>query len=609
MNKKRIGIILAAAVVIIIGALFLLKDRTCSPRTPAPQSTALMPAEAPSMLDGISADVLAAGEITPANFKPLSDWLQSRYTSLKATALWKKFQPDQLLRSELEKAFKKSRANSGVQNAEKDLSELYALLAGLGAFVDDFSDGVFVAVPQSFAVGGTLDLPKAMLKLVFSKGDAPAHVRRILEKEVLGGSSESAGDFVTIKKEGEAFLITVTPEQATPIPARLTVKERELSLILGAADESPFKVKAGEQPLTQSAQWRQLARARGAAAAMTVYVEPPKITAFVKRSIEARGGDSQAFDQLFAKSWNDIQALLFSSDFKGGLHSTQCALATAGSEYARMVAAFTKARAAVTPAQGFERLINSNTIAAGRMQYFMSLFGSLPQAAGTEKFAQAFKAIADYLGKTGLKEAALVLNVSPGMPIPDGGVLLGEASLKGDALLAETERLLTSLLGGSAAAAPARSTGSTGRALLSLPGGPGGMPIVGAVVNDSSLVFGLNELFIDQSEQALKSGQSGFTMFDSASIARVGDVSSADFYLYLNTEQAFALVRGYLPMALAMMAQGSAQPPPEIGEVNEIIDFLSGAAISVQRTSAMSDEVVCSEKLLTTLTLKARPVP
>ncbi len=624
MNKQKILVIVLAAIVVVFGAVHLLQGRTpTAAKSPAsPTATPMIVAQTPqtpSLLDTISSDVILIGQIVPANFRPLREWLETRYATLSALTLWKKFAVEKNIIEQFESNFEKNNNLGGPEQSSKNLADFYSMIEKAKAFIGDLNDGILVISPQSFAVEEGLDLPKVLIELTFKDTNTSTNLREAINKTALGGKSELQGEALSIKREGDSYLIHIRPDPSLDIPAKLILTDHSLSAIIGAEDDLPFRVKAGETPLIKSERWRKVSSSWTTASASIVYFEPSRLTGVAEKVLSKASPEArQEISNTILKGLEGADAVFYNSDFEGGLHATQCALSHPGSEYARVTTSFLKARAKVPPSTQFERMINSNTIVGFRVlltglqdgfDYALRVFPSLSKQTGSGNVLRIFKTINAYLEATGLKEAGIVINASPGMPMPEAGLLLADGSLKGDALLTKTAELIPALLSDPAVAsnnstAVSHTSGVKGRALLSMPGGPSGMPIIGAVVNESSLVFGLNEMFIDQSEKALASGLSGFSMFAPLRGNLLNDTAGWDYYLYLNTEKAFSMLRGYLPMLLAMSARDGKPPLADINEVNQVIDFLSSALISLQRTSMTSDDVVCSEKFLTTLTPK-----
>ena len=116
-------------------------------------------------------------------------------------------------------------------------------------------------------------------------------------------------------------------------------------------------------------------------------------------------------------------------------------------------------------------------------------------------------------------------------------------------------------------------------------------------LDDGSILFGINELYLDGGAAALRAKKSKLDSFNLKASGLDAILPGSEYYVYLNTEPAFVALRPFLPMVLSQQPGTDVTP----GDVEEILNFLSGALVISQKTERQSKEIVCAENVLATL--------
>jgi len=609
--RNRALVIGGLVIVLVVG--FLMLRREPGLQRIVGTSTSIV---AGSRLAEVRDDVLAVSELRPQHVKPFVDFLLSQWQRLSATALWKRYDVGNFLKQQFEEGFKRDTGEGAPRDSEKELQNFYSLMASMHQFFTDMKSGFVIVSRKTFAVKDAAVIPYLLFELSFASGEIPTAVSKYLDSELLKGKESLTQPNASVVRSATAtgvrYAIEFRPDGVPPIPSSLVVDGGRVEYRLGASDDAAFFVSNGSPALVSTDRWKKLAALSQDTDAWQSYVEPAALMKMITDLFTAMGDAPPPLENTGFAVWKEMDGMLISANLYGGLKARSCVAVRSGSELEKTYDKVFAARGSESAPHKFRYLLGDRSIlgvqlnmggVAQSLEVIAKYIEQSMAAAEPAQIAELQETIArvqQFINEFGFREVGLLMDGPAGMPIPEGGLYLGSGKIAAGEVLAKLEASLTSMvsqLGPEAGVKISRAKNAAGHELLHIGKEDGGMELVGMALEDGSVLFGLNELYLDGGAAALRAKKSKLDSFNLKASGLDAILPGAEYYMYLNTEPAFVALRPFLPMVLSQQPGTDVTP----GDVEEILNLLSGALVTSQKSQRQSKEIVCAESVVATL--------
>ncbi len=569
-----------------------------------------------SRLAEVRDDVLVVSELRPQHVKPFVDFLLTQWQRVSATALWKRYDVGSFLKQQFEEGFKRDTGDGTPRDSEKELQNFYALMASMHQFFTDMKNGFVIVSRKTFVVKDAVAIPYLLFELSFTSGQIPTAIGKYLDSELLKGKESLTEPNVSVVRSttatGVRYAIEFRPEGVPPIPSALVVDGGRVEYRLGASEDAAFFVANGSPALVNTDRWKQLAALSQDTDAWQSYVDPAALMQTVNGIFTALGEPLPPLENTGFAVWKEMDGMLITTNLYGGLKGRSCVAVRSGGELEKAYDKLFAARGSERAPHQFRYLLGDRSILGVQLNMtgiaqslemiakYVEQSMAAAEPAQVAELQETVARVQQFINEFGFREVGMLMDGPAGMPLPEGGLYLGSGKVSPTEVLAKLEASLTSMtnqLAPDAGVKISRAKNAAGRELIHIGKEDGGMELIGMALDDGSILFGINELYLDGGAAALRAKKSKLDSFNLKASGLDAILPGSEYYVYLNTEPAFVALRPFLPMVLSQQPGTDVTP----GDVEEILNFLSGALVISQKTERQSKEIVCAENVLATL--------
>lgn len=613
MNSKT-AVIAVVAIAVIAGIYFASQSsapggaRNLSRVEGGAVTGALLPDEAPqveedSLLHDISADSLAIVHFTAQNIDPAVKYFERLWGRVAATKLGQK----QGMRASLLETIKQQ------QPASADTQELEKAAEIVSQAWDDVDEAIIVVSDKKVSAPELGDVPLTLFEAEFSGGGTVDRLKAFIDDEVLKGQPVLEENDITLKRRDGAegvYDFTLNSPAGKGVSGAVVAQGDSFSVTFGTQDLGVFRASEAGKMLVNSAAWRTAGLSMLPGSGMFIYLDYSRLQTLMddlmKLAAEAGGQEAAVAGGLqgqLQSQFGQFGVLGSSVVFGNGVTSLTCITIKEGSKMEQFYSRLLDARGKAESAGEFYKLISDNTLLAFRVQLdvipfyfdmFREYYGTALDEAQAPEDAQRLRAMIDkaeqQFNRLGFREFGVVLNIAPGNPMPELGMLLGQGALEGEQALSTVAEVMNDYFPQPVASVDSAS----GSPRLKINTGQP-VPVEGAVVGSNSVYITSNPYSFEKVSQAL-SGEGNYLLKENTGLEHPeAALRTGDYFFYLNSELALQMARPWLGMAAAQ-APGSG---PE--ELQEVADVFAGRFISTQFTTRGTEGAVCSRAQMVTL--------